>query len=56
MQDLILTISIAKIAGYYIRMLYAFLKLDNDWTEVVDALRRFHSRTVDDKKGITIQL
>ena len=54
MQDLILTISIAKIAGYYVRMFF-FLKLDNDWTDVVDvvdALRRFHSRTVDGKKEL----
>ena len=32
--------------------LMLLLKLVNDWTEVVDALRRFHSRTVDGKKEL----
>ena len=52
MQDLILKSSITRIAGNTFVHFMLLLKLVNDWAEVVDALRRFHSGIVDGKKKI----
>ena len=52
MQDLILKSSITRIAGNTFVHFMLLLKVVNDWAEVVDALRRFHSGIVDGKKKI----